>query len=257
MTQKNWIIMLLVVAALALAAVTWVIINDARSSVAQIEPEVSTEPAADAPTEAPTVPPVEVPNAPQAEASKEPPAASVTESSEPSQTEPLESGEPYEFVVYDDKPVHYADIAYIGSTNSGNDGSVAIDQSWTENPHSGTSCIKITYLPENAAHWAGGLYLSGAQNFPPNLPVDGVDVSSAKHLSFYARGTGATKFYIEDNAGNQIEQKITFTDNWQQYTLNIPENWQAVCVGFAFVSNSADVGGGVGEIYLDDIVYTE
>jgi hypothetical protein len=268
MSQKRWIVLLLIAAALSLAAVTWVIVDDARSEAPQTEQTAPTEAMTDASvepptvpaTEAPTVPPTEAPTEPTTEAPTEPTTEAPTEApTEPTTeaTEPTQPKERYEFAVYSDTSVNYSDIAYMGSDNGGNDGSITIDPQWTDNPHSGAFCTKVIYAPTNTFHWAGALYLSGAQNFPPNLPVTGVDVSRAKQLSFWARGTGSTKFYIEDDKGNQAELVVTLTADWQQYTIDVPDVWQTVCVGFAFVSNSDDVGGGVGEFYLDDIMYSE
>ncbi len=159
----------------------------------------------------------------------------------------------YVFPVYDDELVHYADIAYMGSNNNGDDGSMAIDPGWADNPHSGSACIRITYTPPTRSHWAGMMWLSGASNFPPNLPVDGVDAAQANRLTFYARGLGSTKFFIENDAKQQVTLNVQLTPDWTQYTLAVPSDWEQVCLGFGFASNGS---AGESTIYLDDIVFS-
>jgi hypothetical protein len=166
---------------------------------------------------------------------------------------PAPSAESYVFQVYDDALVHYGDIAYMGSKNNGNDGSVTIDPGYGENPHSGGKCMQITYTPPSSSHWAGMMWLSGENNFPPNLPVEGVDTAKTSQLSFYARGYGSTKFFIEDETGQQVTLKVALTSDWTQYTLAIPSDWANVCVGFGFASSGAS---GDGTIYLDDIAFS-
>ena len=156
------------------------------------------------------------------------------------------------FTVYDDAPVHYGDIAYMGSQNNGNDGSMSIDPGCTENPHSGSKCIRITYAPPSSNHWAGMMWLSGANNFPPNLPVNGVDASRVSQLTFYARGTGSTKFFIENEAGDQMTMSVELKPDWTLHIVDIPPDWEHICVGFGFASSGA---AGNSTIYLDDITY--
>ncbi|NLI19987.1 MAG: hypothetical protein GX418_00330 [Clostridiales bacterium] len=169
------------------------------------------------------------------------------------QPTPVPTAEPYAFKVYEDAMVHYGDVAYMGSQNNGDDGSMTVDPACSENPHSGSKCIQIIYAPPAKNHWAGMMWLSGASNFPPNLPVDGVDATQAGQLTFYARGLGSTKFFIENEQKQQMTLKVDLTEDWKQYTLAVPSDWVQVCVGFGFASSGA---AGKGLIYLDDITYT-
>ncbi len=160
----------------------------------------------------------------------------------------------YVFQVYDDALLHYGDIAYMGNKSNGNDGSMSIDTDSTENPHSGTKCIQITYTPPSSSHWAGMMWLSGAGNFPPNPPVDGVDTAQVSQLTFYARGTGSTKFFIENDKKQQVTLNVQLTPDWTQYTLAVPSAWEHVCVGFGFASSNTT---GKITLCLDDIVYSK
>lgn len=168
--------------------------------------------------------------------------------------EPAPTDAAYVFPIYDDALLHYGDIAYMGSKSNGNDGSMTIDTDCADNPHSGSQCILITYTPPYSNHWAGMMWLSGAGNFPPNLPVDGVDTAQASQLTFYVRGDGSTKFFIENDKKQQVTRSVQLTPDWTQYTLAFPSSWSQVCVGFGFASSGS---AGKSTIYLDDIVFSK
>ena len=162
----------------------------------------------------------------------------------------------YEFYVYEDAESennHYQDIAYMGSKSNGDDGTMTIDLSHTETPKSGDTCIAVSYTPKGKNHWAGMMWLSGEGNFPPDLPKDGVDMAMAKTLTFWAKGSGKAEFFIEDNSKHKVSAQISLTDEWTEYTLAIPSDWDAVCIGFGWASSAANVGGDTMSFYLDDI----
>ena len=182
--------------------------------------------------------------------------AELTTPAPPPPTAPPTVKEPYVFYVYrDDRSGdnHYQDIAYMGSVSNGDDGSISISTGSADSPQSGGSCMKITYTPTNSSHWAGMMWLSGSQNFPPSPPVQGVDVARAERLTFWARGSGATKFFIENDAGDQVSQVVRLTGGWQQYTLRVPAYWNTVCLGFGWASNWDDAGGAPMTFYVDEI----
>lgn len=166
----------------------------------------------------------------------------------------------YRFYVYADylsKRNHYNDIAYMGNNNFGDDGSMKIMQDCTDNPKSRNTCIKITYTPKNSNHWAGMAWLSGDQRW--RSPIDGVDVSLAKKLTFWARGSGGrVKFFIENSGKTQDSSYISLNEEWTQYTLSIPRDGEDIAdisVGFGWAANSSDVSGKSMTFYLDDIMF--
>jgi len=170
------------------------------------------------------------------------------------------AGEPYAFYVYDDYMAdinHYGDIAYMGSHSNGADGSMTIKPNCTEDPYSGDTCLEISYNPKGTSHWAGMLWLSGNGNFPPNEPVEGVDTARARNLVFWARGAGATKFFIENDTGRQVSKYVRMSGQWTQYALEVPADWENVCVGFGWASNYNDSDGKPMTFYLDEILFTE
>lgn len=162
----------------------------------------------------------------------------------------------YVFYVYQDYQSpenHYHDIAYMGSDNNGDDGSIAINPGSAAGPQSGETCMEIRYTPQSPAHWAGAMWLSGYQNLPPNPPVEGADTARTQRLAFWAKGAGRVKFFIENDSKNQVTQYIDLTGDWSEYTLALPEEWGTVCVGFGWSANSGDAGGGPMTFWLDGI----
>jgi len=149
----------------------------------------------------------------------------------------------------------YPDIAYIGSVHNGDDGSVTINPGSTANPKSGGTCVEVHYTPTDPTHWAGAMWLSGNQNFPPNPPMNGVDAAKAQKLFFWARGTGGVKFFIENDRKNQASLYVTLTDDWKEYIIELPKGWETVCVGFGWAANADDTGGVPITFWLDDIRY--
>ena len=149
----------------------------------------------------------------------------------------------------------YPDIAYMGSVRNGDDGSVAVNPGSTTNPKSGGTCIAVRYVPSDPTHWAGAMWLSGNQNFPPNPPLNGIDTARAQKLSFWARGTGRVKFFIENDRNNQASLYIDMTDDWKEYNIELPKDWDTVCVGFGWAANADDARGAPITFWLDDIRY--
>ena len=152
---------------------------------------------------------------------------------------------------------HYLDISYMGSVNNGNDGSLYIDPGYRQNPRFGETCIEIRYEPLDDSHWAGMMWLSGRDNYPPSPPVDGVDTARVNKLTFWAKGNGMVKFFIENDTGAQVSRQVELTSNWQEYTLALPRNWEQVCIGFGWSSNSIGADGEPIVFYVDEIAFYE
>jgi hypothetical protein len=169
-------------------------------------------------------------------------------------TPPPEPDPPfYVYTDYGSPENHYNDITFEGSVLDGDDGSTYIDTGCRTDPKSGDTCIKLTYQPTDDTHWAGVMWLSGKQNFPPNPPVNGVDVSEVNVLKFWVRGTGSAKFFIENDTGAQVTKYVSLTNQWTEYTLALPKDWSRVCVGFGVVINYSDAGGSPMTVYVDEI----
>lgn len=69
-----------------------------------------------------------------------------------------------------------------------------IDPNWTNNPHAGTSCIKLTYTAEGSRHanMIGVMWQHPANN---DGSVDGgINLAGARRVAFWARGEKGGEF---------------------------------------------------------------
>ncbi len=142
-----------------------------------------------------------------------------------------------------------------------------LDQSWTDNPHSGPESIRVEYTPGSKGF--SGMYW---QNRPDNWCLKpGEDFSSRKYsrITFWARGeTGSER--IEFKAGgilrcaaggdyeDSFEVKLGLTrlsKKWRQYSMPIDRvDLSSVIGGFAWIAaRDRNPKGAV--FYLDDIRY--
>ena len=135
-----------------------------------------------------------------------------------------------------------------------------IDLACKDNPHSGTSCIKIVYNTGGA--WGGIAWMNPAGNWAG--AKGGFNLKGATKLTFWARtDTGGEKFgigyggmvdashdYFDSSKGSQ---DFTVTKDWAQYTLDLTgKNMDHIVAGLV------TVWGGPGHpfnLYLDDIQY--
>jgi len=167
------------------------------------------------------------------------------------------------FAVYTDKASpsnHYIASGWMGDFND-----VTLNDAWTENPHSGASCIKIVYTSKasNGARWAGVYWQNPANNWGSRK--GGFDLTGATRLTFWARG---------ENGGERIEEfklggitgeypdsdaagigPVILTKEWKQYTIDLRgKDLSYVSGGFCWATN-LDVNPNGVTFYLDEIVY--
>jgi hypothetical protein len=152
------------------------------------------------------------------------------------------------------------ELPYVPSGWMGNTDAIEFDDACTDKPHSGESCIKITYNAEGK--WGGIVWQS-----PPDDWGDepgGFDITGAKKLSFWARGDKGgemVEFKIGiypkskpyHDTGSASLGKIKLSQEWKEYTLDLTgKNLARIKSGFVF-----SVQGRKEPItfYLDDIKY--
>jgi len=154
---------------------------------------------------------------------------------------------------------------YIPSGWMGDFGDININNRCMDNPHSGTTCVKIEYLPRRSqgAGWIGIYWQNPANNWGSKKA--GFDLTGAKKLSFWARGEkggeivsefkmgGITgEFSDSDSAG--IGPAMLTTD-WKQYEIDLEgKDLSHIIGGFCLSANSDDNPDGF-IIYLDDLKY--
>jgi hypothetical protein len=149
----------------------------------------------------------------------------------------------------------------------GDYGAISLVQTWTSNPHSGTTCIRVVYTgatPQGKG-WAG-VYWQDPQNNWGTLP-GGYNLSRFPHLSFWVRGEkGGEKIEFKMGGltgpyGDSVQPAvstgvITLTTSWQQVRLNlIGYDLTHIIGGFVWVTNTTENPRGA-IFYLDDILYT-
>jgi hypothetical protein len=167
------------------------------------------------------------------------------------------------FNVYTD--ARSPDNHYIPSGYMGDYSDAKIDTACFDNPHSGTTCIKIVYsnAVSQGARWAGMYWQSPANNWGDKK--GGFDLTGATKLTFWARGAkggerieefkigGLTGLYPDsDIAGIG---PVLLTADWQKYEIDLKgKDLSYISGGFCWGTN-VDVNPDGATFCLDDIKY--
>ena len=166
------------------------------------------------------------------------------------------------FPVYTD--ANSVDNHFTPSGWMGDFGAIQLDEAFTENPHSGTTCIKIVYTGASTQHqgWAG-VYWQDPPNNWGSMP-GGYDLTGAKRLTFWARGEMGgerCKFRIGGITGTYADSDrmqlgpITLSRDWQLFTIPLHDaDLSSMSGGFCWIMNAVLNPQG-GTIYVDDIRY--
>jgi len=167
------------------------------------------------------------------------------------------------FYVYSDQRKsgnHFIPSGWMGDFNDlqFNDGS-------TENPHSGDTCIKITYLPKSSKEsgWAGIYWQTPANNWGDN--VGGYNLTGKKRLTFWARGAKGGEVVSEFKMGGLVGTKgdsdsastgsIVLSTQWKKYTIRLAgKDLSHIIGGFSWTANRDSNPNGM-TFYLDNIRY--
>jgi len=161
---------------------------------------------------------------------------------------------------------------------------VAFDESWTQNCHSGATCIRNTFSPADSRYWGGWYFQNGVLlscDTQPRCnwgeyPDAGFDLTGAKKITFWARGEKGGEqidFFaggIGRNANTEaiiqpypdsfarvpsIGHTITLTKNWKKYIIDLRrKDLRYVVGGFGWVADAGKNRNGA-TFYLDDIQY--
>ncbi len=171
------------------------------------------------------------------------------------------------FNVYTDSGA--PDNQYVPSGGMGDYGAVTIRENWTDYPHSGTSCIQVTYTgatPQGQG-WAGFYWQDPAHNWGKTPGPIGYNLSKMARLSFWIRGKvggehiqflvgGITGPYPDSLQPAAKTEVITLTTRWQLVTIDLRgKDLTHIIGGFGWVANNTDNPNGA-TFYLDDIVYS-
>lgn len=167
------------------------------------------------------------------------------------------------FNVYSDRSSR--DNHYIPSGWMGDYGDIKLDTGWKENPHGGTTCIKITCTGEQkqGAGWCGIYWQNPANNW--GMKSGGFDLTGAKKLVFWARGGKGGEVLAEVKTGGITGEyadtdtasigPLTLTSEWKEYVIDLTgKDLTYISGGFCWAASAADNPDGF-TIYFDDIYY--
>jgi len=184
-----------------------------------------------------------------------------TAMSQPVETKDEASFKP--FYIYKNKGSvenHFIPSGWMGET-----GDITFNDAETQNPQSGSSCIKVTYSPKGSggARWAGLYWQNPANNW--GTKKGGYDLSGATRLKFWARGENGGERIKEFKVGGLTGEypdsdtatieDVILTKEWKEYTIDLRgKDLSYISGGFCW-STSLDVNPNGVTFYLDDIVY--
>ncbi|MFA5148079.1 MAG: hypothetical protein WC491_03015 [Candidatus Omnitrophota bacterium] len=167
------------------------------------------------------------------------------------------------FNVYTERSAR--DNHYIPSGWMGDYGDLKLDTGWKENPHSGTTCIKIAYTAEQkqGAGWCGIYWQNPANNW--GSKPGGFDLTGATKLVFWARGGKGGEVLAEVKDGGITGEyadtdsasvgPITLTTDWKEYTIDLTgKDLSYISGGFCFSASATDNPDGF-TIFFDDVYY--
>ena len=155
---------------------------------------------------------------------------------------------------------------FIPSGWMGDYGDVKIDEAWTADPYSGTTCVRVVYsgAVSQGARWGGIFWQNPANNWGAAKDA-GFDSSGASKLTFWARGENGTErieeFKMGGISGDYPDSDVAgigpvvLTPEWKQYTIDLSgKDLSHIIGGFCFSTN-VDVNPQGAVFYLDDIRY--
>jgi len=174
---------------------------------------------------------------------------------------------PMPFAVYTDgyDPAnHYVPSGYMGDTRA-----ITMNQTWTRQPHDGTTCIQVKYRgPVPHGHgWAGVYWQNPAHNWGTVPGPAGYNLSHAIRLTFWVRGTTGherIQFLVGGITGKHGDslrpgvktRVLTLSRSWRQVTITLAgQNLTHIIGGFGWVASTQQDPHGA-TFYLDDIIYS-
>jgi len=170
---------------------------------------------------------------------------------------------PKEFVVYSDKNAR--DNHYIPSGWMGDYGDIKLNDQFSENPQSGTTCMQFAYNAKKSQGqgWAGVYWQNPANNW--GSKKGGFDLTGMTKVTFWARGAkgvevlqkvmvGGIKGTYPDSAAIEMGP-VELTDIWKQYTINLSgKDLSYINGGFGWVTTS-DLNPEGCTFYIDNVKF--
>ena len=165
------------------------------------------------------------------------------------------------FYVYDDfmsPNNHYAPSGWMGDVAN-----LELDQSCSQLPHDGKTCIKMRYNAEGLKQWAGIYWQHPVNNWGDKK--GGYNLTGATKLTFWAKGANGYEVISEVKIGGISGQfsdsdvawlkTIKLTGSWKKYTIDLSKSdLSSISGGFCIVFSKKDNPKGC-TVFLDDIRY--
>jgi exo-beta-1,3-glucanase (GH17 family) len=176
------------------------------------------------------------------------------------------------FYIYRD--ADFADNHYKPTGYMGDIGDIQINEVSEDNPHSGTTAIRIVYSAQGQGQnecpygppckWAGVYWQEPPNNWGKDAVWGGkgFDLSKYSRLAFWARADKpcAVEFAvggIDQPYGDSLKTPrkiaVNLKQDWQEYTIDLKgADLKHIIGGFSWVANWTSCSGGT-TFYLDDI----
>ncbi len=171
--------------------------------------------------------------------------------------------QPVSFVVYLDKGAlenHYIPSGWMGDYTD-----IVMDDAYTDSPHSGATCIKLTYSAKRSQGqgWAGVYWQNPSNNW--GSKEGGFDLVDMNKLTVWMKGAKGgeiiDKIMVGGIGGVYYDSSVTtfgpieLTNLWQEYTINLSgKDLAYISGGFGLVVN-ADSNLNGATFYIDDITF--
>jgi hypothetical protein len=144
----------------------------------------------------------------------------------------------------------------------GDTAGITLEVACSENPYSGSECLKIVYAGRGNPPWAGIFWLYPNHNW--GILPNGRNLEGAQELSFMARGAvggeraefklGGVNGTYQDSFYPERGIFVDLTTEWQEYTIDLSDrDLSIVFGGFCWGSTDRNPNGCV--VYLDEIVF--
>ncbi len=180
-------------------------------------------------------------------------------------TTPKEDGY---FYIYDDADSnknHFTPSGYMGDIND-----IQMDDQYKQNPHSGSTCIRVVYTARGRgpgtrpAGWAGVYWQRPPKNWGtnPEWKGRGYDLSGYVSLTFWARADRECEIEFKVGGitgpyGDSLKQgklvRAKLGPNWHRHVISVKgANLKHIIGGFCWTANREDNPEGA-TFYLDDI----
>jgi hypothetical protein len=168
------------------------------------------------------------------------------------------------------------------SSEGGLDALPAMDEGYRIDPHSGKTCIRVSFKSQGN-NWGGWYFMNGIMQGNDNIstqnwgdyPEAGINLQGSKNLSFWAKGEKGgerIEFFCcgvgrNPNNGSPIKPYpdsspkistgyIILSEEWKFYTINLEgRDLRYVLGGFGWVTNSLQNSNADITFYLDDITF--